>query len=175
VNNQELWKELHLKKRFRPKYPEGEVVRWLFKNIPQDEDKKVLDDGCGAGRHVMLLAENGYIPYGIDFSESGVDYTRQLLTNRGYTQYVENVICGSCDSLPYENNFYDGLISFGVLYYLDVAAIRQAVKEIYRVLKKMEKLSLLLEIQMIIDMKALIRILRFQLQIISLVPVQKMV
>ncbi len=62
INNNE-WNSLHRESRFRPRYPEDDVVRWLFSNI--SKGGMVLDDGCGAGRHIKLLVENGYIPYGL--------------------------------------------------------------------------------------------------------------
>lgn len=132
--NQIEWNALHSEKRFRPRYPEDDIVRWLFSNM--SPNAVVLDDGCGAGRHVILLAENGYVPYGIDYSENGVKYTRELLTECNYEKYTDNITVASCDELPYEDDFFDGLISFGVLYYLDDSKIGAAVNEIYRVLKK---------------------------------------
>jgi len=134
MSNKEYWEQLHSNKRFRPRYPETEVVRWLMKK-EWGETSKVLDAGCGAGRHIKLLAENGIIPYGIDYSSGGVEYSRRLLSESGYQQYVENIIQGSCDSLPYEDCIFDGVISFGVLYYLDSEMIPKAVCEIHRVLK----------------------------------------
>lgn len=131
--NQSKWNKLHSEKRFRPKYPEDDIVRWLFKNMPPHTN--ILDDGCGAGRHIMLLADNDYIPYGIDYSENGVNYTRELLVYNNYSQYVNNIQVASCDELPFDNNFFDGLISFGVLYYLEECKISKAINEIYRVLK----------------------------------------
>ena len=132
--NQDEWNALHSEKRFRPKYPEDDIVRWLFSNVPRNS--KVLDDGCGAGRHIILLAENGYIPFGIDYSNNGVEYTKQLLNINNHDEYIDNVFVASCDDLPFEDCFFDGLISYGVLYYLEDRDIKKAVDEIYRVLKK---------------------------------------
>ena len=133
MSNKSQWIEMHKNNRFRPKYPEPEIVRWLFKNL--ESGSLVLDDGCGAGRHIKLLAENGYIPYGIDYSDSGIDYTKSLLSEYGYSQFIENLVVGSCDCLPFENEKFNGVISYGVLYYLENEAIKKAVDEIYRVLK----------------------------------------
>ena len=31
--NQNQWNKMHAENRFRPKYPEDDVVRWLFSNM----------------------------------------------------------------------------------------------------------------------------------------------
>ncbi len=139
MRNQTEWNELHNQNRFRPKYPEDDVVRWLFSNFPKEKKYRILDDGCGAGRHIMLLADNDYEPYGVDYSANGVKYTKELLKQKGFQHYVDNIIQCSCESLPYDNDFFDGVISFGVLYYLSEEGIKKAVEEIYRVLKRSGK------------------------------------
>lgn len=131
--NQNQWNKMHAENRFRPKYPEDDVVRWLFSNM--SSNSKILDDGCGAGRHIMLLAENGYIPYGIDYSLNGVEYTRKLLTDNGYVDFAKNIQVSSCDKLPFSDSFFDGIISFGVFYYLEENSIKKAIDEAFRTLK----------------------------------------
>lgn len=44
---------------------------------------KVLDAGCGAGEHTMLLTRLGYDVLGIDFSEHAVAQARQTAAERG--------------------------------------------------------------------------------------------
>lgn len=52
--NKEQWIALHQNKRYRPKYPSETVVQFVFRNFIRDGKTKVLDLGCGAGRHVFL-------------------------------------------------------------------------------------------------------------------------
>ncbi len=133
--NQSEWNNLHKQGRFRPRYPEDDIVRWVFQNFERGKNLKILDDGCGAGRHVMFLAENGYVPYGIDYSLEGVKYTKSLLAAANRVDLAKNIINASCDKLPFEDGSFDGVISFGVLYYLEEDGIKDAVNEIVRVLK----------------------------------------
>ena len=139
MRNQKKWNEMHNQKRFRPKYPEDDVVRWLFSNYAEAKNCRILDDGCGAGRHIMLLADNGFEPYGVDYSENGIKYTKELLDQNGYQHYTDNLIQCSCESLPYETDFFDGVISFGVLSYLSAEGVKNSIDEIHRVLKKSGK------------------------------------
>ena len=39
--------------------------------------KRVLDLGCGTGRHTLFLAQNNFEVYGTDISQTAIDSTRQ--------------------------------------------------------------------------------------------------
>ncbi len=45
-------------------------VDFIEKKINFDKSKKILDIGCGTGRHSIELAKRGYKVTGIDLSES---------------------------------------------------------------------------------------------------------
>lgn len=134
IDNKELWECLNSESRHQIKYPVESVIRFVKKNF--SEGSKILDDGCGAGRHVIFLAEEKYEPYGVDITKSGVLYTQSRLRNLGYAQYADNICVSGSESLPFEDGYFDGVISFGVLYYLRKDKIKEAIDEIYRVLKK---------------------------------------
>ena len=56
-----LWTQAHKKSRFRIKYPSESVVRFINSSFYKDRSKKkILDIGCGAGRHVKFLSENKF-------------------------------------------------------------------------------------------------------------------
>lgn len=130
---QNKWEKLHEQSRFRPKYPSEEIIQFVFRNFKRNGKEKVLDLGCGAGRHVYFMANEGIDVYGCDISREGINYTQELL-NRNNLSASLNV--ASIDKLPYEDNFFDGLVSYGVLYYCKIEQIKKAVLEIYRVLKQ---------------------------------------
>lgn len=127
------WEKLHEQSRFRPKYPSEEIVQFTFRNFKRDGKEKVLDLGCGAGRHIYFMANEGIDVYGCDISREGINYTRELLKRNNLSASL-NV--ASIDKLPYEDNFFHGLISYGVLYYCKIEQIKKAISEIYRVLKQ---------------------------------------
>lgn len=140
--NKVQWSRLHQNKRYRPKYPSETVVQFVFRNFNRDGKTKVLDLGCGAGRHVFFMGKEGIIPYGIDYSKEGITYTREVLSEYGMDRYAKNMQVGSLTKLPYEDEFFDGIVCYGVLYYLDIAGIHMAVNEMYRVLKPGGKIQL---------------------------------
>ena len=141
--NQIKWTKLHTQDRYHPKYPAEEVVQFVFRNFVRDDKTKILDSGCGAGRHVAFMAQEHLIPYGVDYSDTGVDYTKFLLKKSGYNDYVNNIKYGSVTTLPFEDNFFDGVISYGVLYYLHEDEIYKAVSEMKRVLKDGGKIMMI--------------------------------
>lgn len=134
ADNRELWEGLNSESMHHIKYPVESVIRFVKKNC--SGASRVLDDGCGAGRHVIFLAEEGYEPYGIDITESGVEYTKKRLRDIGYGKFENNIFVSGSEQLPFEDEYFDCVISYGVLYYLRKEKIKEAIDEIYRVLKQ---------------------------------------
>lgn len=144
MDNQVLWNDLHKEARHRTKYPAEDVIRFTAKNFRRDGSVKILDLGCGAGRHVIYLADAKVVPYGVDFSQEGVSYTRTVLREHGYEQFVDNVVVATTYDLPFADETFDGVVCWGVLYYLDAEHIRKSVDELYRVLKTGGKAEVLI-------------------------------
>ena len=125
----ERWEELHRQPRFRPRYPHEQVVRWTFGTLSRGA--KVLDLGCGAGRHALFLASEGYEAHASDISRPGLEEVRRAAEARALTidtRLTENLSC-------YEPEFFDAVISFGVLYYMSFAAATACVASVHRILK----------------------------------------
>lgn len=132
-NTKELWESLHKQSRFRPKYPSEMVVQYVFRNFKRDGKTKVLDLGCGAGRHLYFMSNENLDAYGVDISADGVEYANNLLKQDNLNG---EAVVGTIDNIPYEDEMFDGLISYGVLYYCTMSQIEKCAREIYRVLKK---------------------------------------
>ncbi len=94
--------------------------------------KRVLDLGCGAGRNLVYLLEKGFDVYGIDCAPEGLEIIKKRLKKeRKCSLKLGNVL----NKLPYEDNFFDAVISVQVLQHGKVNEIKGAIKEIERVLK----------------------------------------
>lgn len=130
--NKSLWENLHKQNRFRPKYPSEMVVQFVFRNFNRDGKTKVLDLGCGAGRHVYFMANENIDTYGTDISKDGIEYTEGILKQYGLSADLK---VASVDNIPYKDNYFDGIVCYGVLYYCDINEINASAKEIFRVLK----------------------------------------
>lgn len=134
MTHKDKWLLMHSDKKHQPVYPSDVVVKFVFKNLAKNA--RVLDLGCGAGRHVKFLAENGFEAYGADYSQNGIECSKDLLQRY---DLKADLRVSSVDDLDFEDEFFDGVICFGVLYYNDIKTIEKASLEIYRVLKKQGK------------------------------------
>jgi SAM-dependent methyltransferase len=87
---------------------------------------RILDCGCGTGHNLALLRRYGSA-YGIDLTWAGLQYARQ----RG-----ERLISrATAASLPFAGAGFDLVTSFDVLYALPDDVERDAIAEMFRVLK----------------------------------------
>ncbi|MDD5759669.1 MAG: class I SAM-dependent methyltransferase [Desulfobulbaceae bacterium] len=130
------WQMLHGQKRFLPKYPNEEVVRFVFARLKHSLDPKVsrvLDLGCGGGRHTLLLAREGFRTYGADFSRSGLQCTASRLAEENLSSIL---VQADMHQLPFHDDSFDALIAFGSVYYTDWQGMQQVVAEIHRILRK---------------------------------------
>jgi cyclopropane fatty-acyl-phospholipid synthase-like methyltransferase len=59
------------------------LIQLLEETLPLDEKSKVLDLGCGRGRHSINLYEKGYKVTGIDLSEQAIETAREKAANQG--------------------------------------------------------------------------------------------
>jgi len=114
---------------FKP-YEDISKILTIFK---KQKVKRILDLGCGAGRNLVYLLEKGFDVYGIDCAPEGLKIIKKRLQKekRKCSLKLGNVF----NKLPYENNFFDAVISVQVLQHGKVNEIKGEIKEIERVLK----------------------------------------
>lgn len=93
----------------------------------------ILDLGSGTGRHIVYLARNGFSVFGLDDSPEGIRATRQWLVEEGLDADLQ--LQSMTERLPYEDSFFDAVVSVQVIHHADVATIRRVVEEVRRVLK----------------------------------------
>ena len=86
---------------------------------------KILDNGCGNGKNMLYRSDLNF--KGIDLSERLVEISK----SKGL-----DVINGTMTALPYESNYFDGIITVASYHHLSTDDERsQAICEMYRVLK----------------------------------------
>ncbi len=134
-------------------YPNEEVVRFLnryvkkrrgiaeFENILDIDEKssksfKALDLGCGIGRHIKLLDEFQIESYGIDLSQTAIDYGKKWFDSMGKGYVSERLQVGSVAQLPFEDAFFDICVSESVLDSMPREIARKGVVETHRTLKE---------------------------------------
>lgn len=114
--------------------------------FPRHKGKKVLEIGCGLGSDFMKFVENGADAYAIDLTDRAVELTRKrcevfglvsaqdspLPTGRGLS-CADRVVRGDAESLPFQDNEFDVVYSWGVLHH--TPDTEKAFFEAARVLK----------------------------------------
>jgi ubiquinone/menaquinone biosynthesis C-methylase UbiE len=122
------WNTLYKEKGIVQNEP-SERVLGAIKFFNDNGSKKILDLGCGTGRHTTLLVKEGFEVYGCDNSEDALKIIKEILANNEFRL---------CDmtKLPYEDEYFDGIICYQVIQHGKIAEIKKSISEMYRVLKK---------------------------------------
>lgn len=142
----EEWELSYLNKDNYVFYPHEEIIRFtakfIAKRIGLDEVKyvanpksKVLDLGCGIGRHIVFLSKLGIDTYGIDLSDEAIKITKKWLLNEGI-ESNGRIFSGSAEELPWKSNMFNFIISHGVLDSMPFSIAQNIITECHRVLSK---------------------------------------
>lgn len=73
-----FWEQPHIVENWATLSPH-EFFENFLKMYPHSRKTRVLDLGCGAGRHTIVLAEQGFDVYAIDASPAMVTRTRERM------------------------------------------------------------------------------------------------
>jgi ubiquinone/menaquinone biosynthesis C-methylase UbiE len=115
------------KRKFR--YSLQDYMHEVFK-FENFAGKKVLEIGCGSGIDTAEFARNGALVTGTDFTERSVRSTKELLEEANLPATVRQA---DATNLPFDDNTFDCVYSFGVLHH--IPDVEKALAEIKRVLK----------------------------------------
>ena len=102
------------------------VQPWLAHATRGLADPRILDCGCGTGHNLAMLRQYGHA-WGIDITWSGLAYAHDM-GERGVAR-------ASAARLPFSTGQFDLVTSFDVLYALEDEIEREALNEMYRVLR----------------------------------------
>lgn len=108
-------------------------IERVVKLIQDKKGSRILDLGCGSGRHVVYLSRLGFDVHGFDASSKALSMTQEWLKD-------ESLHANLCehrmeDPFPYDDNFFDAVISIQVIHHNLIKNIRKTIREIERVLK----------------------------------------
>lgn len=149
MNQKIEWEKSYERKENFLFYPHEEVIRFISKFVrkriglnefqdvkPDAKGCRILDFGCGIGRHVMYCDEMGIESYGVDLSETAISIAKQWARQNGIERVDSKIVQGEASTLPWESGFFDFAISHGVLDSMSFANARQSCAELHRVLKR---------------------------------------
>jgi ubiquinone/menaquinone biosynthesis C-methylase UbiE len=124
-------------------YPSEGIIRFTARYLQRrvgidvwDVKRKVsrvLDAGCGNGRHAVFFAEQGFNVCGIDISDEAIEIAKAWLRKKGLKAHLE---MGDITRLPFEDKYFDIVISHEVLDHIAFPDAKRALQEINRVSSK---------------------------------------
>ncbi len=108
------------------RYPIPEI------RLPKGNGERLLDIGCNWGRWSIAAAKRGYRPLGIDPSLDAVLAARRVSKQLGVET---DFVVGDSRFLPFADNSFDVVFSYGVFQHLSKSNVRTSLDEAARVLK----------------------------------------
>ncbi len=94
--------------------------------IPSKPGGKILDIGCGDGKGLLKMQEEGWEAYGVEISDLAAEYVREA--------YGLNVFTGIVEDAGFEDEFFDVIILSHVVEHLSDP--KTTLIEVNRILKK---------------------------------------
>jgi 2-polyprenyl-3-methyl-5-hydroxy-6-metoxy-1,4-benzoquinol methylase len=136
MNEANEWDRIYSSEGRRAEYPDEFVVRFVNRHLLTDErqpeDLRVLDIGCGPGRHVAYLAREGFETYGIDYSGFAIEMAEELCNREGFDAEIKKE---RIEEMSFENGFFDCVIDCATIQHNFTEEIQESVEEVHRVLK----------------------------------------
>ncbi len=111
-----------------------------FAQFTRHHGQKVLEVGVGAGTDFLQWARAGAQAYGIDLTEAGIEHVRHRLALYGFQ--AEELRVADCEDLPYPDNSFDVVYSYGVIHH--TPNTEKALAEIVRVCKPGGKIKVMI-------------------------------
>ena len=109
-------------------------VATLAAILKEDGSSRVLDFGCGTGRHTVYLSRLGFDVFGFDWSEASVEATRKELMKEGLSANL-SVYDMNQTPLPYPDIYFDAVLAVRVFHHAFAGQIARSASEIGRITK----------------------------------------
>ena len=134
----EFWEKIHASRSWG-KYPDTEIVSLLISNFPtidKRRETRVLDLGCGSGANSLMMIAEGFLTYGVDFSNSAINKLGLKLEILNESKHIQNFNVANFSNLPWADGHFDVVVDCMAIYANDLSTIKKTFSEVERVLIK---------------------------------------
>ena len=91
----------------------------------ENKVKTVLIPGVGYGRNAQIFRDSGMTVTGIEISQTAIDLGQKHFGND------LKVYHGSVTEMPFDNNLYDGIFCYGLIYLLNKEEREKLIQDCY--------------------------------------------
>lgn len=129
------WIGLYHNPRHLLQHPSEVVIRWRHAHLakPVNSKDRLLDIGCGGGRHTFYLANEGFSVSAIDIADSAINNILQRAADSDVGIHAQVAAADALDNFAAAS--FAGAVCYGVYTYMDEAAILRSLAQIHRLLK----------------------------------------
>jgi len=126
------WDEVFKKEKIIWKNPDKSIID-LVPLLRKRKLKRILDLGCGAGRHIVYLCKRGFFVIGLDISSAALNLAQKWLEKEKIDNYC--LVEGDMRKLQFPDEHFDVVISIGTIHHDVMEKLKRTVSEIRRVSK----------------------------------------
>ena len=131
-SNSKVWEDIYSQGKGVLSYPSEPLVRLTYGLLNPQQHKKVLDYGFGAAANLIHLARRGFAMTGVEVSPSALQIAKTRCAQDNVQADLRLLDGGK---LPFDNDSFDAVIAWQVLYYNNWQSLYSAMLEIERVLR----------------------------------------
>lgn len=128
-------KDIYAKGKQLNHWPYTDVISDII-TLTKDKDRKklrILEIGCGTCNNLWFAAELGLNIYGLDLSQTAIDYGKSRLEKLGFKE--SDLKVGDITELDWDDEYFDIVLDRGALTQNNYERISTCLKEIKRTLK----------------------------------------
>ncbi len=117
------WQDPETRKLWEESPPLPEVIT-MADRLAAEGRERVLDIGCGPGRHTVYLAARGFQVTATDNSPTAIGLCKENLAKAGV---CANLIEADMTEFPFEDGYFDGVIAAHVIHHTDRATLARII------------------------------------------------
>lgn len=126
------WDRAFESDRLRGERPHPSVIDF-FEGMLSDVDGRLLDLGCGFGRHMVYFASHGYHSVGVDFSKTALAGAAERLKKADVQS--PRLVQADFGRLPLADGSFRGGVSIQAIYHAPRQDVLTSMRELSRVLQ----------------------------------------